>query len=291
MPSLPPRACSNLSQPVPAHFPPWFCPFWIWVYIFTLVASFLLSLLHIRIDTYWHFFFISSLLKFEKSCQHHHKRASFVRDFFLQPINNTIKWNFFSPLCFLFALLRFVFVLLCFVFVLMCFVFVRLYFVFAALTICICSSCACLHQIFPNASDQISLALFCTFREREGAGGAGCLPLCGLGNTRMRSQPHFPSWCLSHPPPPPISSFIQRRQNRITEGSVFALCGNLWRFNPRKRFICRPSSRIKASTQPSIEMSKAQQTPDFDARVPFECRSCVCCFRNTFLFPPFSNLQ
>ena len=50
-------------------------------------------------------------------------------------------------------------------------------------------------------------------------------------------------------------------------------------------------SRIKAPTQPSIEMSKAQQTPDFDAGALFECRSCVCCFRNTFLFPPFSNLQ
>ena len=75
--------------------------------------------------------------------------------------------EFLFPFVFLFALLRFVFVLLCFVFVLLCFVFVHLYFVFAPLTICICSSCACLHQIFPNASDQISLALFCTFRERE----------------------------------------------------------------------------------------------------------------------------
>ena len=167
-------------------------------------------------------FFISSLLKFEQNCQHHHEQASFP----LQPIINTIKWNFFSPLCFLFALLRFVFVLLCFVFVLMCFVFVRLFFVFAALTICICSSCACLHQIFPNASDQISLALFCTFRERErGRRLPAALWLRKYQDeitasfSLMMPQPSSPS--------SPISSFIQRRQNRITGGSVFALCGNL----------------------------------------------------------------
>ena len=75
----------------------------------------------------------------------------------------------------------------------------------------ICISSACFHQIFPNASDQISLALFCTFRERgwEGEGGrvggwmrgAGYLPLCGcLGNTRMRS----------HPPFPPLSSIVDK---------------------------------------------------------------------------------
>ena len=52
---------------------------------------------------------------------------------------------------------------------------------------------ACLHQIFPNASDQISLALFCTFRGMRACAGLTSRSLqSNLGNTNLIRSHQFP---------------------------------------------------------------------------------------------------
>ena len=76
----------------------------------------------------------------------------------------------------------------------------------------ICISSACFHQIFPNASDQISLALFCTFRERGWEGG------------RVDARRRLPAalWLLrkyqDEITPSFSPSFLHRWQNGITAG-------------------------------------------------------------------------
>ena len=147
---------------------------------------------------------------------------------------------------------------------------------------------ACLHQIFPNASDQISLALFCTFREKgcggeEGGGGmqgAGYLPLCGcLGNTRMRSHPRFPHLPSTSPSfhPPSLTKRDYIRAGRI--------CGNLWHFTPGRDLFTL--GWIKADSVIELNRDvKSAPDPGFWCRRSFRMQ---ITFPNTTTFSLFSD--
>ena len=159
-----------------------------------------------------------------------------------------------------------------------------LYFYFKS----VCISSACFHQIFPNASDQISLALFCTFREKgcggeEGGGGmqgAGYLPLCGcLGNTRMRSHPRFPHLPSTSPSfhPPSLTKRDYIRAGRI--------CGNLWHFTPGRDLFTL--GWIKADSVIELNRDvKSAPDPGFWCRRSFRMQ---ITFPNTTTFSLFSD--